>query len=284
MSISKLVLGTVQFGLNYGIANQTGKPSFERVKEILARAAELGIRTLDTAAAYGDSEIVLGKALTELGLTDTMQIVTKIRVPAEAGANEMRAAIEASLQRLQRKTLHGVLFHVESEAYRLPTLHSVTSQMNMRCGISLDSLAHPSVECAELIQVPSNILDRRFLNLLRQKHNEGVEIHCRSVYLQGLLLMQEERIPQNLASVIPYRRKLEKLAAESGITPSELYMRYLFSIPEIDGVLTGVDTVEQLENNVAMAAKGPLPADMMAQILQIIPDLPESLIRPSNWS
>ena len=78
MNFSRLLLGTVQFGLNYGIANTQGKPSFERVKAILRTALDNGITSLDTAAAYGDSEEVLGKALAELDIADRMTIVSKV--------------------------------------------------------------------------------------------------------------------------------------------------------------------------------------------------------------
>ena len=96
--------------------------------------------------------------------------------------------------------------------------------------------------------------------------------------------MDESRIPEPLKEVIKYRNKLEALANEIGITPAELYVRYLFSISEIDGVLTGVDTVEQLEYNIKVANAGTLPHDIMEKIFTMIPDLPEYLIRPHIWA
>lgn len=283
MSIEKLVLGTVQFGLNYGIANKNGKPDAALVEDILLRAWELGIRTLDTAAAYGDSEDVLGRTLEKLGLNGKMKIVTKLLPAPGYRSRDLQALITNSLMRLREKTLHAILFHHETEAENLPVLKCAAAEMNIRCGISLDSSDIPGVEYADLIQVPCNVFDRRFLALIRKCHAAGIEVHCRSIYLQGVLLMPEKEIPAFLAPLIPYRRQMESLAAEAGIAPAELYMRYLISIPEADGFLTGVDTVEQLEYNAAIAARGPLEPALFERITEIIPVFPENLIRPSLW-
>ena len=99
MKESKLVLGTVQFGLNYGIANTDGKPAPERVRQILQTAYDNGIRTLDTAAAYGESETVLGTELKNLGLLDKMKIVSKVPpVPANFSDCEVEKFIIKSLE------------------------------------------------------------------------------------------------------------------------------------------------------------------------------------------
>ena len=119
---------------------------------------------------------------------------------------------------------------------------------------------------------------------LQKLKDSGMMIFVRSVYLQGLLLMDESRIPEPLKEVIAYRKKLEALAAEAGITPAELYVRYLFSIPEIDGVLTGVDNVEQLEYNCNVADAGALDKEILERIFTIIPELPEYIIRPCIWA
>lgn len=290
MKESKLVLGTVQFGLNYGIANTDGKPAPERVRQILQTAYDNGIRTLDTAAAYGESETVLGTELKNLGLLDKMKIVSKVPpVPANFSDCEVEKfimeSVEKSLKNLKINQLDAVLFHNENNLKYLKFLKKAKDAgLTRTVGASLDSIVPENAFECEAVQVPGNVLDRRFLDFLRKAHQNGTKIYNRSVYLQGLLLMDESRIPEPLKEVIKYRNKLEALAEEIGITPAELYVRYLFSISEIDGVLTGVDTVEQLEYNIKVANAGILAHDIMEKIFTMIPELSEYLIRPHVWA
>ena len=100
---------------------------------------------------------------------------------------------------------------------------------------------------------------------------------------RGHILDQITGILEQFAGVIPYRRKLAALAAENGMGPAELYMRYLLSFPEIDGVLTGVDNPEQLEYNLHMASGGPLDEALQQKIRDLIPELPELWIHPNLW-
>lgn len=290
MKESKLVLGTVQFGLRYGIANTDGKPSAECVRQILQKAYDSGIRTLDTAAAYGESETVLGTELKQLGLSEKMMIVSKVPpVPENSSDVDVEKfimdSIEKSLVNLKTDKLEAVLFHNENNLKYLKFLQKAKNAgLTRMVGASLDSIVPENAYECEIVQIPGNILDRRFLDFLRTASRNGTKIHNRSVYLQGLLLMPEERIPAPLGEVIEYRRKLEALAQEIGITSAELYVRYLFSIPEIDGILTGVDTVEQLEYNCKIADVGNLNAEVMERIFAIVPELPEYIIRPSVWA
>ena len=285
--ISKLILGTVQFGLNYGIANSEGKPDLSKVRSILRRAADHGIRVLDTAAAYGDSETVIGTLLGEdPALKRHFHVVSKIPpLPKDASPEQLRTFIEnsvdTSLRRLGLDALYGILFHREEDAPQLPVLKGLKARGKvLHCGFSADGFLPEELSAAEMIQVPGNVLDRRFIPFRGKK---PAKLFVRSVYLQGLLMMPEEKIPSELAGVIPYRRKLAALAEKNGMSPAELYMRYLFSFPEIDGVLTGVDNPDQLDVNVRMAAGGPLEDSLHRAILELIPELPELWIHPKLW-
>ncbi len=279
MKVSRLVLGTVQFGMNYGVANTHGKPSYETVKEILRKALDNGITTLDTAAAYGDSEEVIGKALKDLGIQKEMTIVSKVeRVPAEGDpAAFIEQSIRGSMQRLQIPVIPVMLMHTESDMCYLPQLRSMIDKgLILDAGVSMDSLAYADrtseISC---LQVPCNVMDHRFDKVFTEKHNQ---IFIRSVYLQGMLLMAENAV--TVPELLPYRRKLEAF----GMPMHELCMRYLFSLPGNVSVLTGVDTPEQLEANAKMAALGPLPADLYQKVAATVPLLSEDYIRPSNWA
>ena len=280
MKFSRLLLGTVQFGLNYGIANTQGKPSFDRVKAILKTALDNGITSLDTAAAYGDSEEVLGKALAELGIADRMTVVSKVPpLPEKCDPLEfITTSVTNSLKRLRLPVIPLILFHNELDWRCHEELSSLIAKgMIEAAGVSLDSL-----ECAAtadespFVQLPCNVFDHRFDEKIKN-HTAG-HIFIRSVYLQGLAVMPKEKIP--FPELLTYREKLESF----GMPMQELCMRYLLSFPGGVSVLTGVDTPEQLQENCRMAALGPLPADLLKQVSEAVPLLPERLIRPKLWN
>ena len=286
---SRLMLGTVQFGLEYGIANVSGKPSFDRVCEIVRTAYENGVTALDTAAAYGTSEAVVGAALERLGLKEAMTVVSKVP-PIEATTDaEAETVIEQtlvrSLKRLRLERLAVCLLHREDDLRFLPVLEKMVGRgLIGGAGVSLDSERYlTQAASVRFIQLPCNILDRRFEAFWPVALKNGIHLFSRSVYLQGLLLMPEEKIKPGVADVIPVRRRLAGIAHEEGYTLSELCMRYVLSNPAIGSVLTGVDTVEQLRENVRLAASGPLPAGVLERVRSCVPDLPESLVRPALW-
>ncbi|MBQ7402693.1 MAG: aldo/keto reductase [Lentisphaeria bacterium] len=289
MKFSSLILGTVQFGLNYGISNTHGQTGFPEVCRILKTAYDNGITTLDTAAGYGESESVLGRALQETGLADKMNIVSKV-LPLPDGLTEeqaeklIRDSLTNSLKNLRCDFLHTLLFHREKDWKFAGILKKCKQEGLIRhFGCSVDGEIPPNSEMLEAIQIPGNLLDKRFFPFLKQARKQGCHVYIRSVYLQGLLLMPEEKIPASLQALVPYRRKLSALAEKNGMSLAELCVRYLCSIPEIDGVLTGVETAEQLKINLSLAEKGALPEDILLAAEQMIPELPEELIRPSLW-
>jgi aryl-alcohol dehydrogenase-like predicted oxidoreductase len=289
MNFSRLMLGTVQFGQDYGIANTVGKPSLDTVCDIIKIAYEGGVTSLDTAASYGTSESVLGDALDRLGLRDAMTVVSKI--PPITAITDIEAerfieeTLRESLRRLRVERLAACLFHREYDLRYLPLLEKMVAKgLIGGAGVSLDSDRYLNEAAAvRYIQLPQNALDRRFDGFWQVVKKNKITVFARSVYLQGLLLMPEDRIKPGLREVVPWRRKLESLGKEAGLCMAELCMRYVFSNPALTSVLTGVDTPEQMRENLRLAAAGPLPEDLAAKVRSCVPMLPETLIRPSLW-
>jgi len=287
---SKLMLGTVQFGLEYGIANVSGKPSFDRVCEIIRTAYENGVTALDTAAAYGTSEEVVGRALECLGLREAMEVVSKVPPLEAADDAEAERLIEQtllrSLKRLRLERLAVCLLHREDDLRFLPVLEKMVGKgLIGGAGVSLDSGRFlREAATVRFIQLPYNVLDRRFDAFFPVAEQNKNHLFSRSVYLQGLLLMPEEQIRPGLADVIPVRRRLEGIARKAGCTMAGLCVRYVLSNPAVTSVLTGVDTAEQMCENLRLAALGPLPADVLGRVRECVPDLPESLVRPALWN
>ncbi len=283
--IEKLMLGTVQFGLDYGVANRDGQVPYAEVVRILSGAWEKGIRFLDTAISYGNSEIVVGRALDELGLKDRFRIVTKIR-PLPIGATDeeaaklIRASLEESLNRLGMNRLYGCMFHREEELRFLPLLKKCKDQgLIENYGISIDSnaVAGQEIKC-DILQLPTNILDCRF-----DRIHTSAKVFARSAFLQGLLLMDENDIPPALSELKGEIAAFESIRKKLGMNRMEFCLRYNLSRKQLDKVLIGVNTLAHLEMNVEAAAAGPLPDEIMAEIEALRHPLPEKLIRPMLW-
>ena len=293
MKFSKLMLGTVQFGLNYGVANETGKPTYETAREIIRTAYEGGVNVLDTAAGYGDSEEVLGRALGELQLRDKIQVISKVPPLPQDNPSDVAVEkhitenVENSLKRLHLEQLGVCLFHREEDLKYIEILRKLEKKgLIGGAGVSLDSNQYcHDVLAAQIkyIQLPYNLLDKRFDAFLPEAQRQDIAIFSRSVYLQGLLLMPEEKIKQSLQEVIPIRRLLSQLAQEAAMDISELCMRFVLSNPTVTSVLTGVDNVAQMRKNLELFARGPLTEDLYRQVQAIVPMLPENIIRPCFW-
>lgn len=296
--LSRMMLGTVQFGMTYGIANTAGQPAYAEVVRMVAAALDGGVTGFDTAAAYGDSEIVLGKALRELKALDHVLVVTKVKaLPPECAGDArlaeqtIRASIDASRRRLGMDCLPLVLFHRERDGRHLDILEKLSAEGVLRhAGVSGDNQPGPAAEFVAdgrvtALQLPANLLDRRHARsgLFETCKRKDIAIFIRSVYLQGLLLMPEPKIPESLKAVIPARRRLEALAKQAGMGMAELACRYMLAQPGVSSVLTGVETLEQLRENLTLFDRGPLPDDMVRAVDAAVPDLPDDLLTPSTW-
>lgn len=280
MNYSKLMLGTVQFGMDYGVANTSGKPPFEVVKQILAEAFDGGVNALDTAPEYGDSEELIGKALRELNLTGKISIVTKIpKIPENCDPEKfIENSLNSSLKRLQTDSIAAALIHIEEDGIYLDILKSMKAKgMITDAGISLNTLKYKDDGSdADCLQIPCSLLDRRFDHCFARGNR-----HCfiRGAYLQGMLLMPEEKI--FIREIREKRQQLETL----GIPMAELSLRYLFAKPGSKSVLTGVETVSQLRENLRIAQMPPLPEDILNKIDEIaLPPLPEICVSPWMWN
>ena len=296
--LSRLMLGTVQFGLPYGVANRTGQPSYEEARAIVAAALEGGVNCFDTAAGYGSSEEVLGRALAELGAADRVMVVTKVRPLADdelADATLAARAIEQSVaesrRRLRLDRLPVVLFHREGDARYLDVLTRLQAKGWIgHAGVSCDNRPGPAAAFAAqpavgALQIPANLLDRRHARggSLAAAAAHGVAVFVRSVYLQGLLLMPEAAVPEALRAVLPVRRRLAELAESAGMPLAELAVRYLLGQEGVTCVLAGVETVAQVRENVALFNRGPLAADVRQAVEAMVPELPATVITPALW-
>lgn len=284
----KIALGTVQFGMQYGIANKIGYIQDSELIDILQLAINKGIDTLDTAINYGDSEYRLGF----FGVNN-LKVVSKLpEVPISVvDVREWtRDQVKASIKRLNISKLHGLLLHRPNqlteqrgeEVYRA-LLNLKEEGLVGKIGISIYDpieLAHiTSNFVIDLVQLPLNILDRRMQNSgwIEKLSVMGIEVHVRSIFLQGLLLMERTKRPHEFSRWNYIWDEWDNWLFETGQKPLEACLRYATSIPGVDKVVVGVDSVQHLEEVLSISNNH----------LLVLPNFPEQLdpmlINPSKW-
>ena len=295
--LSALMPGTVQFGLDYGVANVTGKPDQATVNRMLATAFEAGVNALDTASMYNQAEAVLGRALADLGVRDRIFIVSKARpregvagTPGAAGTPEeqITAAVERSLRVLGVERIGLYLLHGYQALPYVGALHRKREAGDIGAvGVSvysveeaLGAIAAPGVDA---VQHPLSMLDQRFLRagVPERAAEAGVAIFARSVFLQGVVTMAIPDLPEPIAEVGKTLARLRELAGE--LTIEEMAIRYAASLAGVTGVVVGMETHEQMERNLAAIEAGPLDGALLAAIGREVPDLPEEIINPGLW-
>lgn len=259
-----LAIGTVQFGLAYGVANQTGKVPPNEVAAILDRAASRGIDTLDTAIAYGDSERRLG----DIGVGG-WRVVSKLP-PIEDDCDDpvawVHTSLAGSLSRLRVPKLKGLLIHRSQDLlgrhgsglYRGLLECRDTGKVE-QIGVSIYNPEDLEVLLQQfdldLVQAPFNIVDRRIATSgwLARLHASGIEVHVRSAFLQGLLLMNALDRPARFARWQPLWDAWSNWLRENSLTPLQACLGFALAQPEINRVVVGVDGLPQFEQILASA-------------------------------
>ena len=260
--MSRIGLGTVQFGADYGVSNHDGRPSEAEVAAILARAVEAGIGYLDTAASYANAETLIGRHLPP---ENRLRIVTKLPPVAEdaiaaAHAETMLAALATSLERLRAPQVYGVLIHGARDLAKPGWQHLVDALQEARSrgltvciGVSVydeDDLALAESRFRpDIVQLPFNALDRRLAvsGCLARLHASGIKIHARSLFLQGLLLMDPATIPEFFTPVKATLAKLHAAWAAEKLTPLAGCLRCFLDTPDVDVAIVGVNRLPELK-------------------------------------
>ena len=269
--VERLVLGTVQFGLDYGISNVGGAVPRGEVSDILTLAHQSGIRMLDTAAAYGDSESVLG---TLDDIAATFEIISKT-VPIRTGQIDdaelaiIEQGIRRSLNRLRRDRVAALLVHDARDIlgrggerlWALLERHKAAGHAS-RIGVSVYDAEEIEAVLSrfpvELIQLPLSVFDQRLIEdgTLGRLAARGIAVHARSLFLQGLLLMPSEDVPEALQVALPLLMRWRDLCAEAKVARLEAALGFALSQP-IEGLVVGVHSRAHLAECLA-ALKQPL--------------------------
>lgn len=282
----KLILGTAQLGMNYGINNSTGKPSRAEAFEILNMAFANGIHTLDTAEGYGEAHTVIGDFNQPAG---RFNIITKF--VAEAGFNA-EEQLRKLLRDLHVQSLYCWMYHRFSEALLETGIESLLplkeNKLLKNIGVSIytnnEFKQAIEMDWVDVIQIPFNLLDNFHIKgeLLKKAKLNGKEVHARSVFLQGLFFMPLEQLPKKLEPLKPYLKTLLQLSNDSGISMSTMALHYAVKNDLIDKVLIGVDNAGQLQSNINLLRDEKMELSIMDAVNAIRVN-ETSLLSPVNW-
>ena len=287
---SRIILGTAQFGLHYGVANTVGQPDHEEVRCILERGRSGGIAAIDTAIAYGESEKVLGRA--DVHDFDVISKLPHIPdIPDAEISAWVDAQVQGSLSRLGLTRLNGLLLHrpvqlLEKSGASIycALQEQVSKGVVDRIGISIYDPSDLDLLISEfdfdIVQAPLNIFDARLSRSgwVERLQMMGVELHARSVFLQGLLLMRGERRPRYFKRWTALWNAWSTWLDENHLTPLEACLRYVLHAEGIDRVVLGVDSERQLDEILAAAGAGPVPEGY-----QCFQTQDAELLNPSLW-
>lgn len=263
----KLGLGTVQFGLPYGITNTEGQVSQEDALDILNLAQKSAVDLLDTAAAYGSSEERLGACLNQSDqLSSSFRVMTKtiplnISRIALSDVEKVEKGFLTSLDHLKQSSIDSLLVHhvedllVPGGEFLYESLQQLKDSGKInKWGVSV--YTGSQVEAVlkrypiDLIQLPFNVFDQRLLanGLLAELNRQGVEIHVRSIFLQGVLLAENDKIPHTLKSYQAIFDRFDEAVSNSGLSRLMATLGFIESISDIDYAIVGAVSVDQLKS------------------------------------
>jgi aryl-alcohol dehydrogenase-like predicted oxidoreductase len=283
---SKICLGTAQFGLEYGINNQVGKPNESEVFEILDYAFEQGVSNLDTADKYGNALSVLGAYHKNGGKH------YNIHSKFSSVDCSLRETLERSLMRLNLDSLNVYYFHDYSQfAYNLEYHQQISilkkEGLIKKIGLSVYDNAEFHDACGydfvDVIQFPFNLLDNSSHRdpLIDLAVKKGKQLYARSIYLQGLFFMDPDLFPKKLAPLAPHIEKLHRIAKNENISIGQLALNYVLQNNNIDYAIIGVDSIEQLSQNLTYANS--TISDKAIQDICMIHVKGTELLYPKNW-
>lgn len=292
--VVKLGLGTVQWGMAYGIANRVGRATTNEVSKLILTAKQHGIMLLDTAHAYGGAEKALGgQGVVSMGF----RVVTKTLPCDSSNITERDAALVSaafleSLRWLNCTQVYGLLIHhadnlLAAGGDRLWAILQGFKAQNRVKKIGVSVYRPDQLETIldrypiDLVQLPLNLYDQRFMQtgLLGHLKEAGVEIHTRSAFLQGLLLFPPAQLPGHFSAIRKHHARLHRQISEAGLTPLEACLRFCLAQADIDQVIVGCETLGQFEEILAVAEQDGayLPAPGFFSLRD------ETIIDPSMW-
>ena len=288
-NISRIAIGTAQYGMNYGIANKTGKISDLEMNRILNKAKDHNILTIDTAKSYGDCEQKLGKQI-----VDEFRVITKVSNLTQSRNNTNAFLLEElkdSLGKLNLINLDTLLLHRSNDLLDYKKKEIYQSLISCKeaglinkIGISADNVSDVesiiNIFDIDVVQFPLNIFNRELIEsgLLKFLKNKKIEVHARSIFLQGLLLMEKKELNPYFNNWSSLFEDWEEWNQNNNFTKLEACLKYVVMFKEIDKYIVGIDSLQHLQEIIKI-----LNSKNSKKVPIALSSKEEALINPSKW-
>ena len=285
---SKLVLGTVQLGMPYGIANTAGPPSKEGAFKILDTAFEGGINTFDTASAYGSAEELLGEWIAARTIKKSVYIVSKVT----GGSGSIRSLIEQSLQRLHIEQLDGCLLHSSEHLCERDVMDDLQQAKQDglvgHVGVSIydEADAQKALDVGmEYVQIPYNVFDQRLerADFFDRATAAGITVFARSPFLQGLLLMDPDAVPPHLSAARQHLEKFIEMSQRHGLSQLEAALLFAHG-SRAEHVIFGAESRKQVAGAIGIIQNKTMSVDLIEEIRESFQNVDRSIIDPRLWT
>lgn len=297
--INKLCLGTVQFGLDYGINNKNGKPSKKDVFEMMDIAIDRGITIFDTASAYGNAEELLGEYISKRSKKEDIRVISKLKPNLiDENCKNIQLVIEEEIKKTLMKTrvesLEGYLLHTPTDFYNADIMEGLEyfkkRGLIKNIGVSIYEFKHAmdvvNSDRIDYIQVPYSIFDQRMENreFFSKAKKNGIKVFARSIFLQGLITMEEDEIPEHLSHARKYLRLYDEIIKKYGVSRIEAAIHYIYDNQNIDYLVFGVDNKKQLIENIDIVQNMSIDKECIKELKEALSGIEENIIFPSLWS
>lgn len=303
--ISSMTIGTVQLGMNYGIANMGGKPDENQSFSMLSTAFEHGVTSLDTARSYGNSEEVIGRFL-RTWKGDVPHITTKIKFPekeVEDVEGYVFSEVKKSLQNLGVERVNVVMLHLPGDlkqygakvvtAMEKLVLQGLTDQIGVSVYVAdevEEMLKYPQFSAT---QVPMSVFDQRLIvdGTIEKLREKNYTVFVRSVFLQGLFFLEPDKIddPILVRHAVPKIRMIREIAKEEQMSVAQLAIAFIRDLPGVTSLVLGADTPKQVLDNIDGLRTPPISEKGMQRLTKEfakvnIPEIMKVLTRPKPQS
>ena len=294
--MAEYCIGTAQFGMDYGIANQSGKPKQDEIDRIVEFAVESNIRYFDTAQSYGESETILGKAVSKLPDVHNIRMISKLAPDLQESSSAIIIeSVKSSLEKLNVGSLYGFLGHrveaINSDSFITAIEILKKDRLVIKTGVSvytpedaLDAMKNPLVE---ILQIPFNILDGRWIDegIIEKAQENNIQLFFRSIFLQGLIFLNKnELMSRKMNWAKTYLKEFNDLVQETPFSPLELAFGILTNVPGNNVIMMGIDSSNQLWENLRILEKIKIDNKISDEWWSNLPVFPEKFLNPSLWN
>ena len=291
-----MCIGTAQFGVDYGITNQTGKPALKEIKQIISTAMDNDIWFYDTAQSYGASEQILGKAFSDMKINNQVKCITKLDPNFTYNTfSDLKETVQNSLDKLNISCLWGLLIHrPEIAGHNNNFLSGIRRLKELNLikyfGVSVydpgDAIKFAVDENIDIIQVPFNVMDRRLLdnNFFEIAKENGKKIFIRSVFLQGLLLMDKKQlIDKQMGWTLKYLDILRNFVQSESLDLQSFTLNAVLRKIPFSNVIIGIESAKQLSQNIIFVDAFKVAEENYNLWWTKVPNFPDKFLNPSKW-